>query len=88
VWFGSSTPPEPTRSIVVTDAMWLSSTGGEVLTSAWTPWCSLTQNRRKPSGSIRRAGNSAGPSWRTGADAGSTGDRPQLASAGMSATRW
>src|SRR5215472_14835777 len=54
-WFGSITPPEPTRMVVVAVAMCPISTGGDELAMPGMPWCSATQNRVKPSCSARAA---------------------------------
>ena len=44
-WFGSMTPPEPTRMVDVADAMWASSTAGAELAMPGMLWCSATQWR-------------------------------------------
>src|SRR5215469_759125 len=54
-WFGSITPPEPTRMVVVAAAMCPIRTGGDELAMPGMPWCSATQNRVKPSRSARAA---------------------------------
>ena len=45
-WFGSITPPEPTRSEVVPAARCASSTAGAELAIPGMLWCSATQKRR------------------------------------------
>jgi hypothetical protein len=47
-WFGSITPPEPTRIVSVAAATWAISTAGAVLATVGMLWCSATQKRRKP----------------------------------------
>ena len=42
-WFGSITPPEPTRIVVVAAAMWAISTAGDELAMPGMLWCSATQ---------------------------------------------
>ncbi len=54
-WFGSMTPPEPTRIRSVAAATWAISTDGTVLATLRMLWCSATQNRWKPSASAWRA---------------------------------
>jgi hypothetical protein len=44
-WFGSMSPPEPTRMVDVTDAKCASSTGGDELAIPGMLWCSATQWR-------------------------------------------
>ena len=51
-WFGSMTPPEPTRMVRVASAIWPMRTGGEELATPGMPWCSATQNLVKPSSSV------------------------------------
>ena len=45
-WFGSITPPEPTRIVDVAAARCAISTAGAELAIAGMLWCSATQNRR------------------------------------------
>ena len=45
-WFGSMTPPEPTRMRDVLAARWAISTGGVVQATLGMLWCSATQNLR------------------------------------------
>ena len=45
-WFGSITPPEPMRSVVVALARWAISTAGAELAIPGMLWCSATQWRR------------------------------------------
>ncbi len=47
-WFGSITPPEPTRIADVAAASCPARTAGAVLAMPGMPWCSATQYRRKP----------------------------------------
>ena len=54
-WFGSITPPDPTRMRSVAAAMAAISTGGDELAMPGMPWCSATQKRRYPSRSASRA---------------------------------
>jgi hypothetical protein len=42
-WFGSNTPPAPTRSLRVAFARWPTSTAGALLATPRMPWCSGTQ---------------------------------------------
>ena len=44
-WFGSITPPEPRRIVLVPAARWAMSTGGEELAMPGMLWCSATQKR-------------------------------------------
>ena len=45
-WFGSITPPDPTRMVLVEAARWAMSTAGAELAIEGMLWCSATQNRR------------------------------------------
>ena len=44
-WFGSMTPPDPTRIVDVAAARCASSTGGDELAMPGMLWCSATQCR-------------------------------------------
>jgi len=44
-WFGSITPPEPSRIVLVPAARWAISTAGEELAMPGMLWCSATQKR-------------------------------------------
>ena len=44
-WFGSMTPPEPSRIRSVTEPRWASSTAGAELAIPGMLWCSATQWR-------------------------------------------
>ena len=58
-WFGSMTPPEPTRMRSVLAARCAISTAGLVLATVRMLWCSATQKRVSPSASARRASASS-----------------------------
>ena len=45
-WFGSITPPEPTRIRLVAAAMGADMISGAPLATDGMLWCSATQNRR------------------------------------------
>lgn len=53
-WFGSITPPEPSRIVELCAARCASSTGGDELAMPGMLWCSATQNRWNPQRSARR----------------------------------
>src|SRR5690606_36846472 len=54
-WWGSMIPPEPTRIREVAAATAVMSTGGLLLATPGTAWCTATQKRCSPSDSARRA---------------------------------
>jgi hypothetical protein len=75
LWFGSITPPEPTRILRVDEATRSISTAGVELARLGVLWCSANQNRTQPRASARRASSTVAASASAALPPGGTGVR-------------
>ena len=77
-WFGSITPPEPTRMFLVIEAICPIMISGAELAIAGKLWCSATQYRVKPRPSANRARSSELRSACAAVEPAETGDRSRM----------